>query len=131
MAYAPTHEQLPSGKVIIRHFGADGLLSAEIHAYGHMDIAMTCEFSAGVKVGEMYFSKRRLVSRSSYEKARTAYTDMSLADNAIEDSSADLLRMAGRERRQRAAQTKEHLPNPETARANDSFCRTLMENGKR
>ncbi len=49
------HEQLPSGKLIIRHFGEDGSLVDEQHTYGMLDIGIKFDFKAGMKVDETYF----------------------------------------------------------------------------
>ena len=76
MEHALRYEQLPSGKVIARHLGEDGSVLEEQHTYGMLDIGIKYDFKAGVKIGETYFSKRRLVSQRSCEKARVAYPDM-------------------------------------------------------
>jgi len=69
----PKHEVLPSGKTIIRTFDKNGSLCEEDHAYGSLDIGISYKFVDGVKIEETYFSKARLVSRKSYEKARSKY----------------------------------------------------------
>jgi hypothetical protein len=103
------HEQLPSGKLIIRYFGEDGSLADEQHVYGVLDIGIKFDFEAGVKVAETYFSNRRLVSRRTYEKARIAYPDMPQADNAIEDFGSLLLQGARKEQRQNKAESERRL----------------------
>jgi len=103
------HEQLPSGKLIVRHFGEDGSLADEQHTYGVLDIGIRLDFDAGVKVDETYFSKRRLVSRRAYEKARLAYPDMPLADNTIKDSGSLLLRGARKQQRLKKVEAERRL----------------------
>jgi len=125
------HEDLPSGKKIIRHFSEEGSLVEETHAYGVLDIAIKYDFRSGKKVSETYFAKRRMVSRRTYEKARTNYTDMPVADGTVEDWGADLLRGVARERRQHRLQAKKHQPTPEEARNHDAFCSMLMNKGRR
>jgi hypothetical protein len=103
------HEQLPSGKLILRHFGVDGSLIDEQHTYGVLDIGIRFDFEAGVKVAEKYFSKRRLVSRRTYEKLRIAYPDMPLADNAAEDFGSLLLQGIRKEQRQNKSEAQRRL----------------------
>ena len=103
------HEQMPSGKVIVRHFGEDGSLVDEQQTYGVLDIGIKFEFKAGVKVDETYFSKRRLVSRRTYEKVRIAYPDMPSADNSIEDFGSLLLRGMRKQQRQNKAEAERRL----------------------
>ena len=131
MEHVFQHEQLPSGKVIIRHFGDDGSLVFEQHSYGMLDIGIKYDYIAGVKTGETYFYKRRLVSRRTYEKGRSDYEDMPAADSTLEDWGASLLQAVGRERRQRTAQAKQHNPDPDVALKNDAFCSGVMDKGKR
>ena len=88
------HEQLPSGKVIMRLFADDGTLLEERHTYGVLDIGIQYDFSEGAKIAETYFAKRRIVGRRTYEKARVAYADMPPADAASEDFGASLLATA-------------------------------------
>jgi hypothetical protein len=103
------HEQLPSGKVIVGHFGEDGTLIEETHSYGLLEIGIKYDFKAGVKVDETYFAKRRLVSRRSYEKARVVYPDMPPADNSVEDFGALLLQGMRRQQRQNKAEAERRL----------------------
>lgn len=103
------HEQLPSGKLILRHFGVDGSLIDEQHTYGVLDIGIKFDFEAGVKVAETYFSKRRLISRRTYEKLRISYPDMPSADNAAEDFGSLLLQGARKEQRQNQAEAQRRL----------------------
>jgi hypothetical protein len=102
-------ERLPSGKIVRRDFGEDGTLTRESHSYGILDILIGYSFSNGVKTDETYMFKRRLVSRRSYEKARTAYADMPPADNATEDFSGALLRDVRREQRRNKAEAERRL----------------------
>ena len=130
MEHVFKHEQLPSGKTIIRHFGDDGSLVEETHGYGLLDIAIKYDFGSGVKSGETYFCRRRLVSRRTYEKARKKYKDMPRADGTLEDWGATLLRGAAREGRQRSAEAKQHRPDLDEARERDLFCSNLMNEGR-
>lgn len=109
MEHAFKHEQLPSGKVIISHFGEDGKLVDEQHTYGVLDIGIRYDFAAGNRVAETYFAKRRMVSRRTYEKARSDYPDMPPADDSIEDFGASLLRGARRQERQNKAEAETRL----------------------
>jgi hypothetical protein len=102
-------EQLPSGKVIIRHFGEDGSLVEESHTYGVLDIGIRYDFKAGAKVDETYFAKRRLVSRRTYEKARLAYPDMPPSDEATEDFGSLLLREVRKQQRTNKAEAERRL----------------------
>jgi hypothetical protein len=85
------YEKLPSGKAVSRRFGKDGSLIEETHSYGVLDIAIQTSFKDGIKTDELYFAKRRMVSRRSYEKNRIGYADMPPADNVIEDIGSLLL----------------------------------------
>jgi hypothetical protein len=131
MEHTFKHEQLPSGKVIMRHFDGEGALVEETHAYGILAVAIKYEFRAGAKVDETYFAKRRMVSRRTYEKARTAYPDMPAADSTIQDGGAELLRAVAKERKERSAAAKHHFPDPAEAAKLDAFCAMLMQKGKR
>ena len=62
------HEQLPSGKTIMRDFNDDGSLKRETHCYRGLDIGIECTFLEGKKIEETYFAKGRLVGRKTYEK---------------------------------------------------------------
>src|SRR5881296_964591 len=42
------HEQLPSGKMIFRHF-CEGSLVEEHHTYGVLDIGIKYDFTAGIR----------------------------------------------------------------------------------
>jgi hypothetical protein len=131
MKHVFKHEQLPSGKTIIRHFGDDGSLVEETHGYGTLDIAINYVFRSGTKVDETYFAKCRMVSRRTYEKARAAYNDMPAADGTQQDGGAELLRAAAREQRHRSVEAKQHRPDHDEARKLDAFCSMLMEKGRR
>ena len=109
MQHVFKHEQLPSGKTIIRLFGDGGTLVEEQHAYGVLDIGIKCDFAAGVKVAETYFAKRRIVGRRTYEKARGAYPDMPPPDVAVEDFEASLLRDVRTQQRQNRAEAERRL----------------------
>jgi hypothetical protein len=89
------HEQLPSGKIVIRQFDGDEQLCQEQHSYGLLDIGITMWFHAGEKMGEIYFSNRRVRSRKTYERRRATYSDMPQADPTFSDDGAALLRAAG------------------------------------
>jgi hypothetical protein len=131
MEHVPKQEKLPSGKLIVRHFDDEGSIVIEQHVYGALDIGINFNFKAGVKVGETYFARRRMVSRRTYEKARTTYADMPAADVSLRDAGAELLTAAAKERRQRNIEAKQHRPHPDVARKNDAFCSTVMEEGRR
>lgn len=125
------HERLPSGKTVVRQFDEEGLLLQEQHSYGLVDIGITMSFRGGTKIGEMYFSKRRVCSRQTYERQRAAYPDMPAPDPALSDHGAALLRAAaaqGRAERQAAAA---HAPDPRQAAERDAFCTTLMNRAER
>jgi hypothetical protein len=124
------HEELPTGKVIVREFDAQGFVVNETHTYGALDIGIAIEFSAGMKTNEMYFVKRRLVSRKRYEKARAEYMDMPTPDLVLEDFCGQLVKAAQAERRQFARLAKEHKPDANLAAQTDAFCRSLLEKGK-
>jgi hypothetical protein len=127
----PTHEeqQLPSGKKIFRAIDADGQLIREDQMYGMLDIGITSEFIDGVKASETYFVNRRMVSRKRYEKTRTMYADMPVADTGVEDFGDELTKLARAERRQKRQAAKNRKADPERARQNDEFCKTLLETG--
>jgi hypothetical protein len=72
-----------------------------------------------------------MVSRWSYEKARSGYTDMPEEDGTLQDSGARLLQMMSKERRQRSEEAKRHEPNPNKAQKLDAFCLKVMGNGRR
>ena len=103
------HETLPSGKTIRRRFSDDGSLHEETHGYGILEIAIQHSFEKGVKTEELYFAKRRMVSRRTYEKARVAYADMPPADNAIEDPGSLLLSGARKQQRQNKKEAEQRL----------------------
>lgn len=131
MERGPRYEKLPSGKSIVRLFDDDDSLVMEQHAYGTLDIGINFRFKAGVKVGETYFAKRRMVSRRTYEKSRASYSDMPAADVHLRDTGAELLSALARERRQRSVKAKSHRPSHDEARKNDVFCSTVMDEGRR
>jgi hypothetical protein len=131
MEHVYKHEQLPSGKLIFKHFGEDGVLVEERHTYGNLDIGICYTFQADVKIDEAYFAKRRMVSRRAYEKERNAYNDMPVADGTLQDVGAELLRAVARERRQRSVEAKQRRPDPDEARKLDAFCSMLMKKGRR
>jgi hypothetical protein len=86
------HEQLPTGKIIARRSIRSGSVIEEHQFYGDSDIGIKYFFKAGVKTGEMYFARGRMVSRRVYEKTRANYKDMPPADQASEDWGGQLLR---------------------------------------
>lgn len=108
-----SHEELPSGKTIMRRFDEDGRVASESHTYGMLDIGITMEFNAGAKTGEMYFVNKKLVSRKRYEKARGEYADMPPPDAQLEDFGGELLKGVRAERQQRARAANEHVPDAE------------------
>ncbi len=109
---AKESEQSPSGKTIVRTFDEDGRLVREQHSYGMLEIACTMEFAAGKKVAEEYIVKKRIAGRARYEKAQVAYPDMPEADRSLRDTGAELIRLMGLERKQKAASNKRRRENP-------------------
>ena len=106
----PEYEKLSSGKTIIRRYDDnDGSLVEETHGYGILEIAIKYTFSKGVKTDELYFAKRRMVSRRTYEKARIDYADMPPADGTIEDWGSLLLRGARKQQLQNKAEAERRL----------------------
>lgn len=112
----PERAVLPSGKTIVRLFNGDGSLSREQHTYGGIDIGISYKFRNGVKVEETYFSKSRLVSRKSYEKARQNYPDMPAPDVSMEDWGKDLLRDLHAQQKARKLETERRLAESEESR---------------
>lgn len=110
------HEQLPSGKGVIRHFDEKGILVDEQHSHGVADIGISYSFSGGVKIDETYIVKRRLASRRSYEKARLAYPDMPQADQIIEDSGGWMLGAIRKQQRQKKAEAERRFAESAASR---------------
>lgn len=110
------HEQLPSSKMIMRHFGPDGSLVYEQHTHGILEIGIRYDLDATGKPLETYFSKRRMVGRRTYEKARVAYPDMPAANQTAEDFGASLLRGARRQQRRNQAEAAQRLAQSEESR---------------
>jgi hypothetical protein len=104
-----TREELPSGKVITRHFAPDGALLEEHHVFGILDIGISFGFRNGVKVDESYFSKQRMISRNGYEKARVGYPDMPAPEANLEDSGGSLLRKMRQQQRRNKAEAERRL----------------------
>jgi len=127
----PEHEQLASGKTIIRKFDAEGRLTSEMHHYNMLTIALQMEFVAGVKTEETYMLKRRLVSRARYEKARAEYPDMPAADDSLPDTCGEMVKLAAREQRDFRERAKAQQPNPAAAAQIDTFCEKMMADGQR
>jgi hypothetical protein len=125
------HEELPTGKTIMRQFDGDGRVMSETHTYGTLDIAITFEFTEGVKTGEMYFVNKKLASRNRYEKARAQYADMPCPDTEIEDFGGQLLKDVRAQRQQRARAARERIPDPGAAARIDEFCQSMLAAGKR
>jgi len=111
-----SYEKLPSGKSITRTPDKDGLLGTETHGYGLLEIAIKYEFDKGVKIDEVYFAKKRMVSRRSYEKARINYPDMPPADAAVADLGSALLREIRAQQRQKRAEREQRLAESEESR---------------
>ncbi len=131
MEHSYKREQLPSGKIIMRHFDGDGAILEETHAHGPLAVAIKYNFNSGKKVDETYIVKSRMVGRRSYEKARAAYPDMPAADCTIQDLGAEMLRAIAKERREMRAAAKCHLPDAAEAAKLDAFCTMMMDRGKR
>lgn len=123
-------QALPTGKSVMRRYDNEGRLTQETHAYGLLDIAIQMEFTASEKTGEMYFAKKRLVSRARYEKVRAEYPDMPPADPALDDFGGELAKAAQSERRQLAKAAKTREADPEQAAQLDAFARSLLDDGK-
>lgn len=104
-----THEKLSTGKVITRHFGPDGVLLEEQHVYGTLEIGIRFDFQKGVKVGETYFSKKRMIGRKGYEKTRVGYPDMPPADESLEDWSGGLMREVRQQQRRNKMEAERRL----------------------
>jgi hypothetical protein len=124
------YEVLPSGKMILRQFGADGQLVSEMHAHGMVTISLTMAFRDGVKVDETYIVKNRMASRSHYEKARVNFPDMPVADTAIKDTGAEMLKFVSREQRERRKAKAVHTPDPNQASQVDAACVAIMQRGR-
>lgn len=122
-------EELPTGKKIFKSFDDSGNLLEETQMYGMLDIGIKYEFDGGIKLGEMYFVKQKLVSRKRYEKARCDYSDMPASDDEVEDVGGELAKAARQERQQQKKAREEHKPNPEVAARTDSFCETMLQTG--
>jgi hypothetical protein len=124
-------EVLPSGKRVTRCFGPDGSLVEEQHFHGLLDIGIKYEFNGEAKVSEIYFSKRRLVSRTAYEKARAAYPDMPPAGQTAEDWGGSLLRDVRQQQRRNKAEAEQRLAQSEESRfprpASTSWLRVISE----
>jgi hypothetical protein len=105
----PEYEILSSGKTIIREFDAKGILKRETHGYGVLEIAINRSFDKGGITDEMYFVKKRMVSRRSYEKARANYSDMPLPNATVEDFSSALLGDLRKQRRRNRADAEKRL----------------------
>ena len=103
------YEKLSSGKQITRQFAADGSLQMEMHFYGVLDIAIQWNYIDGMKSSELYFVKRRMVGRRTYEKARVAYSDMPGADDAIADEGAEMLALMRKQQRTNKAEAERRL----------------------
>jgi hypothetical protein len=104
-------EELPSGKTVIRTFDADGRVTKEMHSYGMLKIACNIEYAGGKKATESFFVNQRLVGRARYEKARAEYPDMPEANQSMADTGAELVKLVGKERKQKSAANKRRREN--------------------
>ncbi len=111
-----SHETLPSGKIVVRRFGDDDSLLEETQSYGSLEIGIQYDFDAGRKISETYFSKRRMVSRRTYENVRVGYADMPPAEGTVEDFGAGLLREVRTQQRQNKAEAEQRLAESEESR---------------
>jgi hypothetical protein len=127
-AFGNTREELPSGKVIMQVFYY-GELVQESHIYGAINIGIQYSFKDGIKNGEIYFCKSRMVSRKTYEKVRLDYVDMPPANDTVEDVNAKLLKIATAEQRKHNQLFKQHQRNPQPAEENNRFCLELIQKG--
>ena len=123
------HEELPTGKKIIRQLDEEGQLRTESHIYGLLDIGMTRAYEHGSVAMETYFLKKRMVSRKRYEKAIEDFPDMPAPNVDLEDFGGELLKDVRKERRQKAKDAENHSPDPEIAKQIDEFCRSMLESG--
>lgn len=98
----------------MRSFGDGGALRKEAHSYGALDIACIMEFVAGQKIGETYCVNKRIVGPKRYEKARLEYLDMPPPDPQMAESASEMIRLMGKEKRQRSAALKRRRENPLT-----------------
>jgi hypothetical protein len=114
---------------VVRILNDDGSPRQEQHSYGALEIALTIEFQDGRKVGEFYFSKHRMCSRTTYEKRRVAYPDMPAADTAAFDAGAGVRHAVAAERRAKQKSAKDHVRDPRRAARLDAFCAELMRRG--
>ena len=130
MARPSEYQKLPSGKQIFRDFDANGSLVREQQSYGLLEIGISYDFRGGAKIEETYFSKKKLVGRRRYEKARAKYPDMPEPDKGMEDWGTHLLRARAEETRKRNLESKVHKPSPDAARAQDGFCQERLRAGK-
>ena len=112
----PKFQKFDSGKIVLRDFAVDGSLLRETHSYSSPDIAIQMQFEHGKKVEELYFFKRRMVSRRTYEKQRLSVPDMPSADFGLEDVSGALLTELGRDQRRRKAEAQRRLADSEESR---------------
>jgi hypothetical protein len=115
-------ETSPSGKTVTCLFDDDGNLTKEMHIYGIIDIGITLDFEDGKKTSETYIFKNRMILRKKYEKERLKYEDMPAADMSREDSWADIIKAANKERRQQAKEIKDHIPDPQSGKINNDLC---------
>jgi len=98
MPHEDLHEQLPSGKVIIRHFAEDGSLvrRATLMPCWRLEFSTTSNW---VKVSENILFQTSNGQSPILRKAHVDYSDMPPADNAIEDLGSLLLQGMREEQR--------------------------------
>jgi hypothetical protein len=123
-------EALPSGKQVIREFDDSGRLMSESHVYGIIDIGLKRTYPADGTIEELYLVKKRLVSRTRYEKVRVDYPDMPAPDCSLEDLSGELVKGAAREQRAWRTAAKQRQPDAAQARNVDDFCMAMMKKGR-
>jgi hypothetical protein len=121
---------LPDGKRHDLEFNAAGELIRESHQYmatkyPWLTLGIERIYQAGRLTDETYFVKGRLASRRTYERARANFPSMPAPDPSIEDSAADLLSAVSASRRTRYLR----YPDPQRGRAQNDFCRKLMDEG--
>jgi hypothetical protein len=104
-------EELPTGKTVMRTFDEDGRVTKEMHSYGMLKIACDIEYVSGKRAAESYFVNQRLVGRARYEKARVEYPDMPAADQSLTDTGAALVKLVGKEKKQKSAANKRRREN--------------------
>jgi hypothetical protein len=120
----PEVETFPSGLKFVRILDHHGRISQESYSYGSLDIGICYMFESGVKYGELYYLKRKSISRKRYEIERLKFPDLPRA-NVEADFLAGLRKDISQEARRKSRQSAGHVPDVARAREIDGFCRAL------